>query len=151
MARTAPPAHSPDRKGAMMRSSSKTETSPGSRRARCAGLGVVLFTATLCLTAIGTWSGVHTARQSGHSAPAHALLGPGGVLAPHARPSESLVSPSGGPPPPAVKDRVADRSAIMAATVRAVRTASIALERTTGSSLMPLRRCALLFPTHFFW
>ncbi|MBK9177039.1 MAG: hypothetical protein IPM46_12060 [Flavobacteriales bacterium] len=111
-------------------------------------LAAVLFVGAAPIKHTGTRSAWQDAAYGMHSGTA---FGPAGLLLHHSPPSESLTSPIGSAPAPNAKDRASGFSAIIHAADRSVRSASARIERTAGSTLVALRRSALLFPFHFFW
>lgn len=125
----------------------------GSARAWTSRFGLALFAAMLGLV---SWPGAHSASCAAfpgeeRSAHAYSVFGPAGLLLHHAPSSESLTSPVCGAPSPTAKDRASGFAAIMRAADRTVRSASALTARTAKGTLVALRRCALLFPFHFFW
>jgi hypothetical protein len=103
-------------------------------------LGVVLLGVVLYLAAgIGIQRGVHSEVCTGaDAAQGYTVFGPVGLILPHTSSSESLTNPFSGPSGSGAKDR----------SVRAASARSVIMDRCIR---VAVRRCALLFPFHFFW
>lgn len=125
----------------------------GTARTWPARLGLALFAALLGLASWpGTGNSTTSAFPQGErSAHTYSVFGPAGLLLHHSPSSESLSSPVGSAPAPSAKDRASESDAIVRAADRTVRSASVHIAHMAGSTLVALRRSALLFPFHFFW
>ena len=116
-------------------------------------LGVVLLGVVLYLAAgIGIQRGVHSEVCTGaDAAQGYTVFGPVGLILPHTSSSESLTNPFSGPSGSGAKDRSPGYSAIIRANDRSVRAASARSVIMDRCIRVAVRRCALLFPFHFFW
>ena len=110
---------------------------------------IVVLATILCIASHPVNSGLDI-QGSGSSHLGHPAFLPSAFFQQPSTP-QSLAQPFAGPAVSPVKDRVNAFSLMTRASDRAVGTAFVLLAIAQWYQLLDLRRCALLFPFHFFW
>ncbi|MBK7943844.1 MAG: hypothetical protein IPJ85_00410 [Flavobacteriales bacterium] len=118
------------------------------------GVRAGLLLLTLCFMAAAPFG--HLAVASGawyvdHEAQRFGAIAQGGLHLQATGPSENVVPGICNPPSSTAKDRTSGFAVSLKASQREVRTAAARSDVLAHSSMVPLRRWALLFPFHFFW
>src|SRR5690606_25699640 len=78
-------------------------------------------------------------------------FGPSAILLQQSAPTSSLGQSFAGPPAPPIQQRVSAFPAMVRAAEQMVVTRIARMVLGDGYQLLDLRRCALLFPFHWFW